>query len=110
MPTRAIIRPWALRLRNGFCLDLAWQAFGAGSVPIGAVVLCGSGTVVSSGRSRMYETRAPTPEIANSLLAHAEVNALVKLDPRRPTSTTRDEVLRTDVLDSLLTAVSPWSA
>ncbi len=65
------------------CLDLAWQAFGAGSVPVGAVVLCESGTVVSSGRSRMYETRAPTPEIANSILAHAEVNALVKLDPRR---------------------------
>jgi len=65
------------------CLDLAWQAFGAGSVPVGAVVLCESGTVVSSGRSRMYETGAPIPELANSLLAHAEVNALVRLDPRR---------------------------
>jgi tRNA(adenine34) deaminase len=65
------------------CLQLAWEAFGAGSVPVGAVVLDGLGAVVASGRSRMYEPTAPAPELANSLLAHAEVNALVGLDPRR---------------------------
>jgi len=63
------------------CLDLAWAALGAGSVPVGAVLLDAAGTVVATGRSRMYEPSAPAPELANSLLAHAEVNALVGLDP-----------------------------
>lgn len=65
------------------CLELAWEAFGSGSVPVGAVVLDGAGSVVATGRSRMYEDTAPPPQLANSLLAHAEVNALVGLDPRR---------------------------
>lgn len=65
------------------CLALAWEAFGQGSVPVGAVVLDAAGAVVATGRSRMYEDSAPPPELANSLLAHAEVNALVGLDPRR---------------------------
>ena len=65
------------------CLELAWEAFGAGSVPVGAVVLDAADGVVATGRSRMYENSAPPPELANSLLAHAEVNALVGLDPRR---------------------------
>jgi len=64
------------------CLELAWEAFGAGSVPVGAVVLDATEAVIAAGRSRMYESSAPTPELANSLLAHAEVNALVRLDPR----------------------------
>jgi tRNA(adenine34) deaminase len=63
------------------CLDLAWQAYGAGSVPVGAVVLDADGGIVATGRSRMYEQSAPPPELANSLLAHAEINALVGLDP-----------------------------
>ncbi len=65
------------------CLELAWEAFGAGSVPVGAVVLDAADVVVATGRSRMYENSAPSPELSNSLLAHAEVNALVGLDPRR---------------------------
>ena len=63
-------------------LELAWEAFAAGSVPVGAVLLDGRGAVVATGRSRMYETDAPPPQLGNSLLAHAEVNALIGLDPR----------------------------
>ncbi len=63
------------------CLELAWEAFGAGSVPVGAVLLDAGGDMVATGRSRMYERDAPSPELANSLLAHAEVNALIRLDP-----------------------------
>ncbi|MPZ62679.1 MAG: hypothetical protein GEU93_15570 [Propionibacteriales bacterium] len=71
----------SLNSAERLCLELAWQAFGAGSVPVGAVVLNQTGEVVATGRSRMYEPSAPPPELANSLLAHAEVNALVALDP-----------------------------
>jgi len=65
------------------CLDLAWVAFGTGSVPVGAVLLNAAGAVVATGRSRMYEPSAPAPELADSLLAHAEVNALIGLGPGR---------------------------
>jgi tRNA(adenine34) deaminase len=63
------------------CLDLAWTAFCNNIVPVGAILLDETGRVVATGRSRMYETSAPPPEIANSSLAHAEVNALIGLDP-----------------------------
>jgi len=38
---------------------------------------------VAEGRNRIYEREAPPGQLANSLLAHAEVNALVSLDPER---------------------------
>jgi tRNA(adenine34) deaminase len=62
---------------------LAWEAYGAGTIPVGAVLVDGAGAVVAEGRNRVYERAAPAPQIANSLLAHAEVNALVALDPER---------------------------
>jgi len=62
-------------------MELAWEAFGRGTVPVGAVVADATGTVVLEGRSRMYESTAPDGQLANSLLAHAEVNALARLDP-----------------------------
>lgn len=75
--------PTYLTPAERLCLDLAWVAFGAGSVPVGAVLLNAAGAVVATGRSRMYEPSAPAPELADSLLAHAEVNALIGLDPGR---------------------------
>jgi tRNA(Arg) A34 adenosine deaminase TadA len=65
------------------CLELAWRAYGAGTIPVGAALTDGTGTVVAEGRNRVYEKTAPAGQIANSLLAHAEVNALVGLDPER---------------------------
>ncbi len=64
------------------CLELAWTAWGRGTVPVGAVVTDAAGSVVFEGRSRMYDHEAPPGELANSLLAHAEVNALARLDPQ----------------------------
>jgi tRNA(adenine34) deaminase len=64
-------------------LELAWEALGRGTVPVGAVVTDAAGSVLFEGRSRMYERSAPLGELANSLLAHAEVNALARLDPDR---------------------------
>ncbi len=55
---------------------------------MGAVVSHGDGTILFEGRSRMYELSAPPDELANSLLAHAEINALWRLDPARLTAAT----------------------
>lgn len=65
------------------CLELAWEAWGRGTVPVGAVVTDAESHVIFEGRSRMYEKIAPPGELAHSLLAHAEVNALARLDPER---------------------------
>jgi tRNA(adenine34) deaminase len=60
-------------------LDLAWEAFRAGTTPVGAVVVGADGSVVAAGRGRRYEATAPGGQLANSHIAHAEVNALAQL-------------------------------
>ena len=57
------------------CLALAWEAYHAGAVPVGAVVVDGSGEIVARGRNRIFE--------AGSRLAHAEVEALQQLGVER---------------------------
>jgi hypothetical protein len=69
--------PWRV------CLSLAWEAYGAGTIPVGAALVDAEGAVVAEGRNRVYEPAAPPRQLANSLLAHAEVNALLALDPER---------------------------
>jgi tRNA(adenine34) deaminase len=65
------------------CLEEAWAAYCAGSVPIGAVVADPAGTVLARGRNRLLESTAPAPYLCNIPLAHAEVNALAAFDYRR---------------------------
>ncbi|HXW47789.1 MAG TPA: nucleoside deaminase [Streptosporangiaceae bacterium] len=60
------------------CLALAWEALLAGTMPIGAVVVDATGTIIASGRNAVYGTADP-PLISGSALAHAEVNALLWL-------------------------------
>lgn len=60
-------------------LELAWEALGAGAVPVGAVVVDGAGSIVSCGRSRRFERHAPPGQLAGSRIAHAEINALAQL-------------------------------
>lgn len=60
------------------CLELAWQALLAGTVPVGAVVAGADGRIIGSGRNAVYGQAEP-PLISGSLLAHAEVNALIGL-------------------------------
>jgi tRNA(Arg) A34 adenosine deaminase TadA len=85
--------PWRL------CLALAWEAYGAGTIPVGAALVDGTGAIVAEGRNRIYEPVAPDGQIANSLLAHAEVNTLVGLDPERRYG---DHVLYTSLEPCLL--------
>ena len=63
------------------CFEQAWQAYRLGTVPTGAVVTDGDGRIVARGRNAVYEVDAPPGHLCGSLLAHAEVNALVGLDP-----------------------------
>jgi tRNA(adenine34) deaminase len=62
------------------CVDLAWKAYRAGSLPIGAVVTDVSGNLLSRGRNRIHERFGEGGTLFGHKLAHAEVNALVKLD------------------------------
>lgn len=65
------------------CIDLAWEAYCAGSLPIAAVIANKQGDILSVGRNRTREIAAEPPYIAASRLAHAEVNALLALDEAR---------------------------
>jgi tRNA(adenine34) deaminase len=73
----ALDEPWQR------CFSLAWEAYGGGTIPVGAALVDGDGAIVAAGRNRVYEEDGPAPQIARSLLAHAEVNTLIGLDPER---------------------------
>jgi tRNA(Arg) A34 adenosine deaminase TadA len=60
---------------------LAWQAFQAGSVPIGAALVDATGAIVRSGRNRCNDTTGPAGHVYGSYIAHAEINALATLPP-----------------------------
>jgi tRNA(Arg) A34 adenosine deaminase TadA len=60
------------------CLALAWEAMLAGTNPIGAVVVDPDGMIVASGRSAVYGPGLPG-QLSGSRLAHAEVNAMLRL-------------------------------
>jgi len=64
-------------------LVLAWEAYVAGTIPVGAVVTDSDGTILARGRNRMYDVGAPTGQIYGSRVAHAEINALVQLGTDR---------------------------
>jgi tRNA(Arg) A34 adenosine deaminase TadA len=59
------------------CLELAWQAYLAETIPVGSVVTDPTGAIVARGRNRIFE--APGTGLAGSRLAHAEVEALAAL-------------------------------
>jgi tRNA(Arg) A34 adenosine deaminase TadA len=65
--------PWQI------CLEQAWLAYCTGCVPIGAAVAGPDGRILSVGRNRIHQ---PVPEdgyIHGQTLAHAELNALIRL-------------------------------
>jgi tRNA(adenine34) deaminase len=61
------------------CFELAWEAFRAGTIPVGAVVADSSGAIVARGRNRIFDQSAPAGQLAGSYIAHAELNALAGL-------------------------------
>ena len=56
-------------------LELAWAAYAADTIPVGAVVVDASASVVAEGQNAVYRAGAAAP-LAGSRLAHAEVAAL----------------------------------
>ncbi|WP_420629224.1 nucleoside deaminase [Candidatus Leptofilum sp.] len=60
-------------------VSLAWEAYCAGSLPIGAVIVDDrNGRVVATGRNALFEAKSDSP-LHGSRLAHAEMNALFAL-------------------------------
>ncbi|MBI5943341.1 MAG: nucleoside deaminase [Chloroflexi bacterium] len=60
-------------------LEMAWEAYCAGTIPIGAAVADTQGNIISRGRNRILDTSAPKGQVFNDMLAHAEINALLSL-------------------------------
>ena len=90
-PWRELDEPW----RAG--LELAWEAYLAGTIPVGSVVAGPDGTVVARGRNRIFDP--PGHGLAGSRLAHAEVDALAQLPV---TERYRDHVLYSTLEPCLL--------
>lgn len=63
-------------------LELAWEAYGEGTIPVGAVVADAEARVVARGRNRIYGA-AVDGQLARTRLAHAEINALLGLGVER---------------------------
>lgn len=57
--------------------ELMWEAYVAGTIPVGAVITDATGAIVARGRNRITEEHAGT--VAGSRLAHAEIEALMQL-------------------------------
>jgi hypothetical protein len=66
--------PW------GEVFELMWDAYAAGTIPVGAVVVDAAGTVVARGRNRIFD-EADGAALGRSRLAHAEIIALAQLPP-----------------------------
>jgi tRNA(adenine34) deaminase len=62
--------------------SLMWEAYVAGTIPVGAVVVDEAGEIVSQGRNRIFDD-ARAGHLGRSRLAHAELNALVALTSDR---------------------------
>jgi tRNA(adenine34) deaminase len=62
------------------CVEEAWDAYRAGSLPIGAAIADPADCILARGRNRIFESTAPAGLLAGSRLAHAEINALLALD------------------------------
>jgi tRNA(adenine34) deaminase len=73
------MRPTSLEGAWRECFELAWEAFRAGTIPVGAVVADSMGTIVAHGRNRIFEATAPPGQLAGTYIAHAELNALAGL-------------------------------
>jgi tRNA(adenine34) deaminase len=63
-------------------LLLGWEAYDAGTIPVGAIVVDGAEAVVSRGRNRIFDA-SEDGQLAGSRLAHAEINALLGLSADR---------------------------
>ena len=70
---RELESPW----RAAF--ELAWEAYAADTIPVGAVITRGA-EIVARGRNRVFDPgRPPAGQVGETRIAHAEMNALAQL-------------------------------
>ena len=62
--------------------ELMWEAYDAGTIPVGAVVTDESAAIVARGRNRIFDEPADR-QLGSTRLAHAEINALSALSSDR---------------------------
>ena len=60
-------------------LTLAWEAYCAGSFPVGCVIADANGVIVAEGRNRVGDAEAPPGRVRSTAIAHAEIDALSQL-------------------------------
>jgi tRNA(adenine34) deaminase len=71
---KTLAQPWQA------CLEEAWNAYCAGSLPIGAVVYGHDHKIVSRGRNRRYERGNFPFGVLNQEIMHAEIQAILAID------------------------------
>lgn len=79
------------------CLELALEAYAAGSLAIASVICSEAGTIIAEGRNGLFDGECCGLPARNSLLAHAELEAIGSL----PTAHLSDKRIR------LYTTVEP---
>jgi tRNA(adenine34) deaminase len=57
----------------------AWKSFASGSAGVGAVITDENGSIVATGRSRVFDQPDGQTPLAGTFMAHAEMNALACL-------------------------------
>jgi tRNA(Arg) A34 adenosine deaminase TadA len=76
----------ALPAGAGRALELAHRSLIAGGLAVGAAILDHAGTVVADGRNRAYDAATRTDPLERTPVAHAEMNAMARLDTDADTS------------------------
>jgi tRNA(Arg) A34 adenosine deaminase TadA len=71
----ALAEPWQA------ALTLAWEAYRAGNVGVGAVLTDHHGRAVAAGRNRVSDKDAPPGRLRSTFIAHAELDVLGQLAP-----------------------------
>jgi hypothetical protein len=85
--------------------ELAWEAFRAGSIPVGAVVADEAGNVIARGRNRIFEDDAPSERLLLNRCAHTL--GIVKENGLPPASHVRPQVDRVVEPSTLLLGGRP---
>jgi tRNA(Arg) A34 adenosine deaminase TadA len=62
------------------CLELAHRSFLAGGLPVGSVIVAPGGERISEGRNRAYDPAGGADRLQRTPIAHAEMNALARVD------------------------------
>lgn len=81
---KTLDEPWRV------CLELSWEGYRQGSLPIASVIVDERNTIVARGRNRLQDNDGAANALHRHPLAHAEVNALLdfpfeRLEPERCT-------------------------